>query len=58
MNGDTAFALFLKKTRVSQSEAARRLGVPHATVWRWINGKTDPSPLAKALIKDRLGFEW
>ena len=53
-----AFEAFLKKKRVSQSEAARRMGVPHPTVWRWLHGKAAPSPLARVAIKANLGFEW
>lgn len=58
MKKSKAFEAFLKKKDISQSEAARRLGVPHPTVWRWIEGRNDPSPMARASIKERLGFDW
>ena len=58
MKTSRAFEAFLKKKGISQSEAARRLGVPHPTVWRWIAGRNNPSPLAKAGIKEHLGFAW
>ncbi|MBI4385745.1 MAG: helix-turn-helix transcriptional regulator [Elusimicrobia bacterium] len=58
MKQSRAFETFLKKKGIRQSEAARRLGVPHPTVWRWIEGRNDPSPLARAGIKDRIGFAW
>ncbi len=58
MKTNRTFEVFLKKKGISQSEAARRLGVPHPTVWRWIDGKHVPSPLAKASIKEHLGFAW
>jgi DNA-binding transcriptional regulator YiaG len=58
MKKSKVFETFLKKKSISQSEAARRLGVPHPTVWRWLTGRNDPSPLAKASIKEHLGFAW
>ena len=58
MKKSKAFGAFLKKKGLSQSETARRLGVPHPTVWRWIEGRNAPSPLAKASIKEHLGFAW
>lgn len=58
MGKGKAFAAHLARKGLSQSEAARRLGVPHPTVWRWVKGRTAPSPLAKALLKTRLGFAW
>ena len=58
MKKSKAFETFLKKKGLSQSEAARRLGVPHPTVWRWIEGRNAPSPMAKASIKTCLGFAW
>lgn len=36
-----------KALNISQEELARALGVSFATVNRWENGKTSPSPLAQ-----------
>ena len=52
------FAEFLRRKRVSQSEAARKLGVPRMTVWRWLTGTVKPSHFAKETIREKLGFGW
>jgi len=40
----------LKRLRLSQSEAARRLGVEHSTVYRWLAGERKiPGPVVAAL---------
>lgn len=40
----------LKTLRLSQSEAARRLGVQQSTMYRWLAGKRPvPGPVAAAV---------
>jgi transcriptional regulator with XRE-family HTH domain len=40
----------LKRLRLSQSEAARRLGVQQSTMYRWLAGERKiPGPVAAAL---------
>lgn len=58
MKEHKAFEGFLRRSGLSQSEAARRLGVEHMTVWRWVKGKVRPGHFAKLAIKERLGFDW
>ncbi len=48
---------FLVRKKISQSEAARRLGVPRMTLWRWLHD-VEPSHFAKDAIKAKLGFSW
>jgi transcriptional regulator with XRE-family HTH domain len=58
MKGAKAFSQFLLRKGSSQSEAARTLGVPRMTVWRWLKGAVEPSHLAKETIREKLGFRW
>ena len=47
---------FIKSSRLrhklTQEELAKRLGVSFATVNRWENGKTRPSPLARRYMEE------
>ena len=52
------FENYLKEKGISQSECARRLGVKHMTVWRWVKGKVRPSHFARISIKKKIGFAW
>jgi transcriptional regulator with XRE-family HTH domain len=58
MKKSGALEAFLKQRKITHAEAAKRLNVPRATVWRWLKGKTDPSPMARVLIEAKLNFKW
>ena len=55
---NNSFATYLKEKGLSQSECARRLGVKHMTVWRWVKGKSNPSHFARISLKKKIGFSW
>ena len=50
--GDAAYARGVRaRTRLSQSEFARRIGVPVETVRNWEQGKRSPRGPARALLR-------
>jgi putative transcriptional regulator len=50
--GDAVYARRVRaRTRLSQSEFARRIGVPVETVRNWEQGKRSPRGPARALLK-------
>jgi transcriptional regulator with XRE-family HTH domain len=53
-----AFKKHLKERGMTLMECARVVGVNRLTLWRWINGTSKPGPLAKAALKEKLGFDW
>ena len=36
----------------SQEKAARKLGITYVSLNRWVNAKTNPSPLAWQILKE------
>jgi len=56
--GHKTFVKFLAKNDISHSECAQRLGVERMTVWRWVRGRSKPSPFARQAIKAKIGFVW
>jgi transcriptional regulator with XRE-family HTH domain len=58
MRAGKVFEQFLVERKISQSEAARRLGVPRMTIWRWLYGDVEPNHFAKDAIRGKLGFSW
>lgn len=46
---------FRKNLGLSQMELGKRLGVTYVTVNRWENGKSKPSSLAIAALKNLMG---
>ncbi|MFH1854393.1 MAG: helix-turn-helix transcriptional regulator [Candidatus Omnitrophota bacterium] len=42
------------KNKISQEKLAEMLGVSFQTVWRWFNGKSQPSEIQEYAIKELL----
>lgn len=51
-------AKLLEKKEIGICECASKLSVNRLTVRRWINGVSEPTPLARRALKEILGFEW
>ena len=48
----------LKERGWNYERLAVEIGVRGTTVYRWLTGKSEPSPIARGLLKDKLGYEW
>lgn len=45
---------FMKASRTNTAAAARALGVSWQTVHRWINGRNEPSPVIRRILRAEL----
>lgn len=54
----TTLEALLKEKGWNYERLAVELGVRGTTVYRWLAGKTEPSPIAKKLLKEKLGYDW
>jgi DNA-binding transcriptional regulator YiaG len=50
MESETDFAKLCKELSISVAEAARRMGVPYMTAYRWFQGTHKPSRMAQEKI--------
>lgn len=48
----------LKEKGWSIEKLAAEMGVSFMTVYRWLSGKSNPSPLAKTRLKEITGLDW
>lgn len=48
----------MNRQNLSTERVAADLGVTFMTVYRWINGKSEPSPLAREKLREKFGIEW
>ena len=54
MNEIEALRQAMKAGGTNTAEAARSLGVSWQTVHRWINGRNEPSPVIRRLLRAEL----
>lgn len=45
---------FMEALGITQAGLAEELGVSHVSVWRWVNGKTEPTRHHKKMIAEVL----
>ncbi len=44
----------LKKRRISLYKLTKEIGVAYNTAWRWKQGKSEPLPVFKKILKEML----
>ena len=54
MNETQELQRVMKKSGKNTADAARALGVSWQTVHRWINGRNEPSPVIRRLLRAEL----